>query len=52
MFNRFGLLNTEGTEADSDEENQDPNNDSSDDSDLAGVHPRSGVRLDFFDSDG
>jgi hypothetical protein len=49
--NRFGLLNTEGTEADSDEENQDPNNDSSDDSDLAGVHPRSGVRLDFLDSE-
>jgi hypothetical protein len=49
--NRFGLLNTEGTEADSDEENQDPNNDSSDDSDLAGVRPRSGVRLDFLDSE-
>jgi hypothetical protein len=49
--NRFGLLNTEGTEADSDEENQDPNNDSSDDSDLSGVHPRSGVRLDFLNSE-
>jgi len=49
--NRFGLLNTEGTEADSDEENQDPNHDSSDDSDLAGVHSRSGVRLDFLDSE-
>jgi len=49
--NRFGLLNTEGTEADSDEENQDPNSDSSDDGYLASVHPRSGVRLDFLDSE-
>lgn len=48
--NRFGLLNTEGTEVDSDEENRDPYNDSSDDSDFAGIHPRSGVRLDFLDS--
>ena len=49
--NRFGLLNTEGTESDSDEENQDPNTDSIEAGYLVGVHPRSSVRLDVLDSE-
>lgn len=50
--NRFGLLNTEGTEADSDEENQDPNDDVSDYDDTSYDHSEFGVRLDFLGSEG
>lgn len=50
--NRFDLLNTEGTEAGSDEENQDPNEESSEYDDTAYAHSQFGVRLDFLDSEG
>lgn len=50
--NRFGLLNTEGTEADSDEENHDPGNDVSDYDDTSYGRSEFGVRLDFLESEG
>lgn len=46
--NRFGLLNTEGTEAGSDEENQDPE---ASEYDTSYAHSEFGVRLDFLDSE-
>lgn len=49
--NRFGLLNTEGTEAGSDEENQDPDNVASEYEDTSYAHSEFGVRLDFLDSE-
>jgi hypothetical protein len=49
--NRFGLLNTEGTEAGSDEENQDPDNAASEYDDTSYAHSEFGVRLDFLDSE-
>jgi hypothetical protein len=52
MPNRFGLLNTEGTEAGSDEENQDPNDENSGYEDTAYSHSEFGVRLDFLESEG
>lgn len=50
--NRFGLLNTEGTEAGSDEENQDPDNVASEYEDTSYANSEFGVRLDFLDSEG
>jgi hypothetical protein len=52
MPNRFGLLNTEGTEAGSDEENQDPNDETSGYEDTSYSHSEFGVRLDFLESEG
>lgn len=49
--NRFGLLNTEGTEAGSDEENQDPDNVASECEDTSYANSEFGVRLDFLDSE-
>ena len=49
--NRFGLLNTEGTEAGSDEENQDPDNVASEYEDTSYAYSEFGVRLDFLDSE-
>jgi hypothetical protein len=49
--NRFGLLNTEGTEADSDEENVDPNFEASEYEASAYGHSDFGVRLDFLESE-
>jgi hypothetical protein len=49
--NRFGLLNTEGTEAGSDEENQDPDNVASEYEDTSHACSEFGVRLDFLDSE-
>lgn len=49
--NRFGLLNTEGTEADSDEENQDPNYEASEDDQMTDMQSHFGVRLDFLDEE-
>lgn len=48
--NRFGLLNTEGTEAGSDEENQDPAQLSEVD-EMTNGYSDLGVRLDFLDSE-
>jgi hypothetical protein len=50
--NRFGLLNTEGTEAGSDEENQDPDNVASEYEDTSYANSEFGVRPDFLDSEG
>ena len=50
--NRFGLLNNEGTEAGSDEENQDPDNVASEYEDTSYANSEFGVRLDFLDSEG
>jgi hypothetical protein len=49
--NRFGLLNAEGTEAGSDEENQDPDNVASEYEDTSYANSEFGVRLDFLDSE-
>jgi len=49
--NRFGLLNTEGTEAGSDEENQDPDVIDSEYGDTSFAPSEFGVRLDFLDSE-
>ena len=49
--NRFGLLNTEGTEAGSDEENQDPDNVVSEYDDTSYANSEFGVRVDFVDSE-
>lgn len=51
VHNRFGLLNTEGTEAGSDEENQDPGNVASEYEDTSYANSETGVRLDFLDSE-
>ncbi|EMC92764.1 hypothetical protein BAUCODRAFT_77457 [Baudoinia panamericana UAMH 10762] len=51
MTNRFDLLNIEGDENGSDEENRAPVADVSDDDGTVGLMTRRGVRLDFLDSD-
>ena len=49
-INRFNLLNMDGTEASSDEENQTPSEHISDDLQTIDHDASHGVRLDFFDS--